>query len=54
MVGVHPALECGVLLSSLFEVNLLPSLGAVNGTDTLYAGFANRTLPHSDDQFIWK
>jgi hypothetical protein len=29
-----PAAGCGKLLSFLVEVNLLPSLGAVNGTDT--------------------
>ncbi len=30
-----PAPGCGVFLSFLFEVNLLPFLGAVNGTDTV-------------------
>jgi hypothetical protein len=30
-----PAPGCGMLLSFLVEVNLLPSLGAVNGADTV-------------------
>jgi hypothetical protein len=51
MLGVHPVPECGVLLSSLFEVNLLPSLGAVNGTDALYAGL--KTEPRHTGQPVY-
>jgi hypothetical protein len=41
----------GVLISSLVEANLLPSLGTVNGTDALYAGL--KTEPRHTGQSVY-